>query len=121
MQTLDSAVPGAGAAGAVADFVSSGEGIERLSPFNGHRVVSETEIDPNTRELQVERELADGSTRLETQRLSRVGDEWKVQPGGEVQVMAMPGGGTGVMIQQGAGNGGAQLEMHVEQRAGPKP
>jgi RNA polymerase sigma factor (sigma-70 family) len=88
-----------------------------LRPYNGHRVVSETEIDPNTRELQVERELADGTTRTETQRLSRVGDEWKVEPGGNVQVLAVPGGGTGVRITSGSeGAGASQLEMRIEQR-----
>ena len=90
-----------------------------LDPHNGHRVVSETEIDPNTRELQVEREMADGTTRTETQRVVRVGDEWKVQPGGNVQVMAMPGGGAGVMINSGEGtDGSTKLEMRIEQRPG---
>jgi hypothetical protein len=90
-----------------------------LDPHNGHRVVGETEIDPNTRELQVEREMADGTTRTETQRVVRVGDEWKVQPGGNVQVMAMPGGGAGVMINPGPGaDGSTKLEMRIEQRPG---
>lgn len=90
-----------------------------LDPYNGHRVVGETEIDPNTRELQVEREMADGSTRTETQRVVRVGDEWKVQPGGNVQVMAMPGGGAGIMVNSGDGaNGSTKLEMRVQQRTG---
>lgn len=91
-----------------------------MRPYNGHRVVSDTEMDPNTRELQVERELADGSTRTETQRLARVGDEWKVEPGGNVQVLAMPGGGAGVRITSGAeGAGASQLEMRIESRAVP--
>ncbi len=90
-----------------------------LDPHNGHRVVGETEIDPNTRELQVEREMADGTTRTETQRVVRVGDEWKVQPGGNVQVMAMPGGGAGIMINSGNGaDGSTKLEMRIEQRPG---
>ena len=107
MRTLD-AGPGEG------DMESA------LRPYNGHRVVSDTEIDPNTRELQVERELADGTTRTETQRLARVGDEWKVEPGGNVQVLAMPGGGAGVRITSGdEGTGASQLEMRIESRAVP--
>ena len=98
----------------------------QLNPYNGHRVLSETEIDANTRELQVEREMADGTTRTEAQRLVRVGDEWKMQPGGNLQVMEMPGGGAGVMINSGQGaDGSTKLEMRIEQRPGvplpPKP
>jgi hypothetical protein len=68
------------------------------SPFVGHRVVSDTEVDPNTHELEVERELADGTTMTEKQTLAKVGDEWKVQPGPNMNVSATPGGGTSVMI-----------------------
>jgi RNA polymerase sigma factor (sigma-70 family) len=91
-----------------------------LSLHNGHRVVSETEIDANTRELQVEREMADGTTRTETQRMVRVGDEWKVETGGSVRVMTMPGGGSGVLMESGGGAPGApQFEMRIEQRPAP--
>jgi hypothetical protein len=109
------------------DDLAGPEGaMAQLNPYNGHRVLSETEIDANTRELQVEREMADGTTRTEAQRLVRVGDEWKVQPGGNLQVMEMPGGGAGVMINSGQGaDGSTKLEMRIEQRPGvplpPKP
>lgn len=103
----------------VEDVTGPEGAMEHLNPYNGHRVLSETEIDANTRELQVEREMADGTTRTETQRLVRVGDEWKVQPGGNVKVMEMPGGGTGVMINSGDGPGGStKLEMRIQQREG---
>lgn len=109
------------------DDLAGPEGaMAQLNPYNGHRVLSETEIDANTRELQVEREMADGTTRTEAQRLVRVGDEWKVQPGGNLQVMETPGGGAGVMINSGQGaDGSTKLEMRIEQRPGvplpPKP
>jgi hypothetical protein len=105
------------------DDLAGPEGaMAQLNPYNGHRVLSETEIDANTRELQVEREMADGTTRTEAQRLVRVGDEWKVQPGGNVQVMEMSGDGAGILIQSGDGaDGSAKLEMRIKTRIDVPP
>jgi hypothetical protein len=72
--------------------------------------------------LQVEREMADGTTRTEAQRLVRVGDEWKVQPGGNVQVMEMSGDGAGILIQSGDGaDGSGKLEMRIKTRIDVPP
>ncbi len=91
-----------------------------LGMHNGHRVISETEIDANTRELQVEREFADGTTRTETQRMVRQGDEWKVQPSGNVRVLAMPGGAAGVMMESSVSEPGAsRIEMRIRQPSSP--
>ena len=52
----------------------------RRTPFLGHRVVSDTEIDPDTHELEVERELADGGTMTEKQTLTKVGGNGRFSP-----------------------------------------
>lgn len=116
-QVAEGVAPDVGSA--TEDVMASGS-IAHLSPYNGHRVIGETEIDPDTRELQVERELADGTTRTENQRVVRVGDEWKVVPGGNVQVLTTPGGGAGVMIRSSEGGApGARMEMRIERRPAP--
>ena len=72
-------------------------------------------------ESQVEREMADGTTRTETQRMVRVGDEWKVETGGSVRVMTMPGGASGVLMESGGGGapGTRKFEMRIEQQSAP--
>ncbi len=92
---------GARASGPIEDnvqTVTAGSAEPRYVAFSGHRVLSDMEIDPTTHELEVERELPDGSTTTEKHTVTKLGDDWKVQPGGTVEVMAMPGGGTGIRI-----------------------
>ena len=57
-----------------------------------------TEIDANTHEIEVERELDDGTTTTEKQTLVRSGDDWKIKPGGNITVDASPGDGGAVTI-----------------------
>jgi len=97
---VEATVADGNAAGARLDFIQ-GEGAgDGPKLTQGYRVVSQTEVSPDERQVEIERALASGDVHRESHTLRKVGDEWKVQPGGNVQVFAGPGGGVGVMVQQ---------------------
>jgi RNA polymerase sigma factor (sigma-70 family) len=106
------------------DFIQEGGADNPPKMMNGYRVVLQDEISPSEQRLQVERELPDGTVTTETQTLTKVGDEWKVQPSGGVQVFAGPNGGAGVFIRQeintpppSGESGGTPLNLVVPQSA----
>jgi RNA polymerase sigma factor (sigma-70 family) len=86
----------------------------------GYRTLSEADLAPDRKQVEVEREFPDGTVRNETHTLSKVGDEWKVQPGAGMQVMAVRSDGNGVTVGGDPGDGGQPIEQHVDVRiSGP--
>ncbi len=84
--------PGDGAQPA-ADITTTAGSDQAIGQIQGYRILAETDLGPDSKQVEVQREQPDGSVVSETHTLKKVGDEWKVQPGTPMQISFDAGDG----------------------------
>jgi RNA polymerase sigma factor (sigma-70 family) len=94
-----------------------------LRPTQGYRIVGETDLGPDIKQIEVQREQPDGSVVNESHTLKKVGDEWKVQPGTPVQVKIEAGDGQHVFFNSAPirGDDGSPGTGQTVDIRGPSP
>ncbi|HTH48896.1 MAG TPA: sigma-70 family RNA polymerase sigma factor [Candidatus Limnocylindria bacterium] len=94
-----------GAPATVADVLNPAGTGQGQGQTQGYRIVGETDLAADLKQVEVQREQPDGSVVSETHTLKKVGDEWKVQPGTPVQIAFETGDGSQVFFNSAPSQG----------------
>jgi hypothetical protein len=98
------------------------------SPTAGYRIAAEADLGPDTKQVEVERELLDGTVVSATHTLKKTDDGWKVEPGTGMQLSFSAGDGKTMFFNSApsTGDDGAQgihqtVEVHASGPAETQP